>query len=170
MPKRSHKRPRRRTTHGGRRAGAGRKPVLTYLQQINVGAECERLWREAAEKTALAPYEKCADESGIRDEQRRLTDIPIQLRATKQANPPGSVLMTVGEILEEVSQEIDKALPHGRVISIPLRRPKGQRAVVIAHAIDWCRQTYGVNITQRRVDDCWKLYRTWLSRSRENKT
>jgi len=36
--------------------GRGRKPVLTRIEKLAVGGECERLWQTLAEQHAMATY------------------------------------------------------------------------------------------------------------------
>jgi hypothetical protein len=167
MAKRRKKRARKRATHvsqrraqhGGKRAGAGRKPALSFFQEIAVGGECERLWLALADRKALAQHDRQIRALGIRDEQGRLNRIPLPLRKMPQEEKRGDGL-TVSETLAEVSQEIDIALAAGRLVSIPLKRPRSSHAKIIARVIEWCVQNYSIKITTRRTEHCWKKFRS----------
>ena len=132
---------------------AGRKQVLSLRQRIVVGAECERLWRKLAEESAWARYENQPETIALRTEQRADL-IPVGLRRRSQ------------ESLAEIKADIEDALDgRGRFVSIPIKRPKGRRALVIKKAIGWCRRKYRIDITARRAEACWKEYRQFVSKN-----
>src|SRR5712691_8357915 len=107
--------------HGGARAGAGRKRVLSWRQRIAVGAECERLWQEAVESRARAHYEQDPRVREIRLEQSRTGLIPLSLKKT------------TGKLsLLEIEDEIETILDgRSRLVSIPVKRPWGTRPRII---------------------------------------
>jgi hypothetical protein len=158
--------------HGGPRPGSGRKPVLTFAQEIAVSAEYERLWGEAGEIAAYAKYygtKKAEADKKIEVLQRQnLTllhkKLPRHLRWHRSA-----VQQKIGRIKQELDRagaEIDKI---GRRLSLPLKRPKGLRAHVTAQTIARCKKKYGIEITARRVADCRAKYRRFLKQSRRAK-
>lgn len=132
----------------------GRRQVLSLLQRIAVGGECERLWRALAEKSAVDRYENQPETIALRIEQRRTDLIPVRLRRRSQ------------ESLADIRADIEDVLDgRSRFVSIPVKRPKGLRADVIRKAIGWCRRKYRIDITSRRAEACWKEYRRFVSQS-----
>ena len=143
----------RARTHGGTRAGAGRKRALSWRQLISVGAECERLWREAAEEGAFAQYEQDPRVKEIRIEQGRSELIPQRLRRTRSGK----------ESMRDIEDDIETILgDRRRAVSIPVKRPWGARSRIIERARAWCRDRYGLNVTARRVEAGWDAYRDFL--------
>jgi DUF438 domain-containing protein len=134
------------STHGGKRPGAGRQPVLTHLQRQQVGAECENRWDAEAKETTrnkilqkVGAYHKRLEEMNIRSGR------------------------TATETVEEVSDDIDAALV-SRTVSV--KRPRGKKAKFIEEGRNFCRDRYGIDITARTAKACWDEYRQWLAKRR----
>jgi hypothetical protein len=147
--------------HGGRRAGAGRKPVLGLVDRISVGAEFERRWLEVQEAEAEAKYDMVARNADAQHEiekhQERLRDARVHLTQPQQKN-------IAKKRWKEVDASLDKI---GRSRSMPLKRPKGQRAAVINNVVDWWNERFpGSEITPRYVAECIVEYREFLRDSK----
>jgi hypothetical protein len=135
---------------GGRREGAGRKRVLDPIQAILIGIECEKRWERLARKQALQKNQNRPDIQQVRVHQARLGTIPVKLRRRS----------SVAETLAEVGEDIGSLLPKGRFRAIPIKRPYGARARIIADVIEWYLKRTGRRLTARRVDECWDRHRT----------
>ena len=136
--------------HGGKRAGSGRPPQLSFRRRTQIGIWCEEL---VSVKTDERRQELLARRLGaeeIRCEQTRF-------RSASAGH--GDSPLTPTETMEDASTEIDAAAgPHAR--RLRLRKPKGlRRAIVRLVAAE-------AQISERLVDQCWKEYRAWLRNSR----
>ena len=129
----------KKNPRGGRRDGAGRRPVLTEMERIAVGARCERLWleeREVGENAAIASATR-----NLRAEHREAANVPVSERAAWiKANR-----LDHEENVEEALQ-LDRVILQ-RVIG---KRPKGKRKAIIAQVAS------ERNISKRLVKTCWK--------------
>jgi hypothetical protein len=96
--------------HGGRRSNAGRKPLLSLGERLEVGSICEKKWDDLAREAAESRLDKRAEADGIREEQGRLQKIQEQWgRSAAGRKSYAAEVLSVAEILEEVSGEIDAA-------------------------------------------------------------
>ena len=62
----------------------------------------------------------------------------------------------------EITEGIDDITKHAgrkRAVSIPLKRPYGAKAKLIAEVIAACREKYGLTITPSKAAECWKEYK-----------
>ena len=149
-------RPCERPAHGGKRIGAGRKPILTWIQRFEIGSMCEQLWRDLAVKNAKERHAKSQVALNVRGHQDRAQIVPITHR--KKA--------TARETVSEISGDIDDLLNHRRLQSLPLRRPRNARAQIMEQVIGKFSRTQRIAITFRRVEACWKEYRAFEARHR----
>src|SRR5271169_3690838 len=101
-----------KNSHGGRRLNAGRKQSLSFEERMKIGSFCEAKWSAISEAAAWSEYESQPYIVDIREEQRRLSAIPVKLRIDPNSSPAGksSEPLTVAERIDEVSQEIDAVL------------------------------------------------------------
>jgi hypothetical protein len=67
--------------HGGKRSGAGRKPVLTLHEGLSVGGECEHYWRAIA--LDQAKERRRNRNAAVRSAQARAEMTPLRLRKTR---------------------------------------------------------------------------------------
>lgn len=82
----------------------------------------------------------------IRDEQARTELVPIFSRKGRRS-------------VRDISEGIDEITGKRRLVSIPIKRPYGVKAKVIADAIEWCRLEFGQIITPSKAVECWKKYK-----------
>jgi hypothetical protein len=145
--------------HGGRRAGAGRKSggKLNLMERIVIGAEFDREWRKVQEAEGRDKYYTVArnadDQHEIERQQEKLRDARAHLTQPQQKN-----------IAKKRWKKVDAALDKiGRPRSMPLKRPRGQRATVTAEVVNWWNQQFPKKrITARYVKTCHDEYRKFL--------
>jgi hypothetical protein len=139
--------------HGGYRVRSGRKPILTAPQQLAISSWCEHQWRQLAEKRALTAYQ--AKTQGIRAAQDRTALVPLRSRK--------------GKNLSEIREDIDNAVSKRtgglkRYTTIPVKRPRNQRAKIIRAGIARCWKEYAVHVKPRLIDSYWDKHRRELRR------
>jgi hypothetical protein len=130
-------------SRGGARPGAGRKGLRGY-EKLLIGAECERRWDELAEREALERYGADQVTQAIRLEQSRADLIPEKLRRSAK------------DTLADIKEDIDDITGGARRVTIPIKRPYGSRASIIAEVITFVGQTYGVHVSVSQVTESWK--------------
>jgi hypothetical protein len=142
-----------------------------------LGMACEDLWLRLKERKAWAEYRNQPHVKDIHQERVALSDaLPrdVPLSAELHVSTEGLIISwperrlfrrsgrTIGEKIEEVSVGINDILDHagrGRLASIPLKRPKGERDRVRRIVIRWARCAHHIVVSSRRVADCWEQYR-----------
>jgi hypothetical protein len=138
---------------GGKRAGAGRPPLITYSERLKIGARCERLWREVGQAK-----EKAAVDAAIPTALRyleRAKGIPIGKRKKWLKSQDGrDYLGDVDSALveDQYGEGAKRKKPSHRLV-IGYRRPKGVRKQIM----DQVAAQFG--ITPRMVESCWKEFR-----------
>lgn len=131
---------------GGARSGAGRKSKLTSFEALAVGGYCETLWQQAAEDQAMARYEADPTTKNVRQEQVRSDLIPKSRGGKRRMNP-------------DITESIDDITAGKRAVSIPLKRPYGARAKILADVVEHCRVEYGRIISPSKAAECWKQFK-----------
>lgn len=152
------------TQHGGKRPGAGRPRVLSRLQRLMVGAECENWWKAEEKETT---HKKIIEKTGAY--HKRIDEIPLKTRRGRIAK----------QSIEEASADIDAALkplvigsaaPPDLILfalrdrTVLGKRPSGKKAEVIEAGRTFCRDRYRIAITARLAKTCWGEYRQWLAK------
>lgn len=149
-------------SHGGAGRGQGRKKAVDDpINRIAAGSKCEELWNQRTVNQALEKYEREPITEMIRTAQSRASLIPLRHRKS------GSAQAT----LEDVRGDIEAALVSrrsSRFIQIPLVRLKNAKAQVIAEAISWFKETYGIELTPFRMRRCWDEYRAFADQLRKS--
>ena len=153
-----------RKAHGGRRSNAGRKPLLSLGERLEVGSICEKKWDDLAREAAESRLDKRAEADGIREEQGRLQKIQEQWgRSAAGRKSYAAEVLSVAEILEEVSAEIDeivKGRGASRMFSVPLRRPQRSKDRVLQEVSELTTAATGKQISKRMVKTCWDEFRS----------
>lgn len=163
----------KKSTHGGKRSGAGAPRVVDYLERIAIGAEVENRLNDVAQSEAIERIKqkrlKLAIKSqnvGQADAEKLLSRIeeihaelvmlgpPKRRRETKLADRDESE--RIGDVRENI------AATGGAFFSEPLMRPKGSRGKIIARVAEWASQKYALSIKPSFVEDCLKEYRAFL--------
>jgi hypothetical protein len=151
--------------HGGRRSGAGRKPVLHLWDRIAVGAEFEQRWLEAQKDEAWDKYYAV----------RRYADAELKIEKIQQDNRNMYANLTQphhkGVVRKRLLANRQKLMQIDRWHSALLKRPKGQRAAVIDDVVEWWNERFpGSEITPRYVAKCIVEYRELLVRDSKTPT
>jgi hypothetical protein len=124
-----------RPPHGGKRAGAGRKPKWSFDDVLAVGQMCEARWRAAE----VAEFEKnnatmFSEQSDITSHQ--VSDMEVEL--------------------ECLNEQLSGAPTQNPVFSISKKPPRGTRKKVLEEvAAKFC-------ITVKQADNLWQEYRRFL--------
>jgi hypothetical protein len=150
---------------GGKRAGAGRKPVTDSFGRVMIGAECEKrfgsIWQEARDRVW------CERAAEVRAAQQEFKDVPVADRAAFRNSQRGH------ELAEEVEQAIravrntpDWVEQTNRVFSPSAPRPKGHKARICQEVAAEYSARWHVHLTTRFVRECWDFYRRFERETR----
>lgn len=134
---------------GGKRDGAGRPRVLSEIQSIEIGAFCENEWNGERHKEGFGGFD--ALPSRPKTFADLVKTIPEGLSVAKQM---------------AARQQIGRAVfgDRSRVYRVRLPRPRGGnvRRDIMRAGVAYAREKFGVEITERLVETCWKNYRAFL--------
>lgn len=145
---------------GGKREGAGRKPVLDAWERLAVGAACEALWREAW----AAAYREAVDRATarLRREWARAQAIPPETRAQWLRGQEG------GDYIDDVDfarredagmADADIDLEAPRLLRVRPPRPKGKRQGIVEQVAWQKTEALGRTVSARMATECWKEFR-----------
>ncbi|GGK28212.1 hypothetical protein [Salinarimonas ramus] len=158
--------------HGGARSNAGRKPVLEPLQRVLVGAWCQQI-QDAASAAAADSRMRNEVLQRWKSAEPSLSDIDIWAyfiehwaniqRLAKEGKLPEGFTRTQefedDQLEHEVAEFRNRRKLLGSVQKRVLKRPKGIRNSIIAEISRRASEEFGVLVTRRLVDECWKEYR-----------
>jgi hypothetical protein len=147
-----------RPPHGGKRAGAGRKPKWSFDDVLAVGQMCEARWRAAE----VAEFEKnnatmFSEQSDITSHQVSAREVPIPDRRAWLKSESGERHRDDMEVeLECLNEQLSGAPTQNPVFSISKKPPRGTRKKVLEEvAAKFC-------ITVKQADNLWQEYRRFL--------
>ena len=141
--------------HGGKRKGAGRKPILTLHQEIVIGQTCERL----LESAALRAFNRRK-----RDLFENQTELSYHWKSVNKLTLDRRGELVKTELLQYYEDNIEAELklfqPYKamdqkapRLLRISKRPPKGTRGKVIAGASKIFK------LKPSQIDNIWQKYR-----------
>lgn len=141
---------------GGARAGSGRKPVLGYLEQLDVGAEYERRWsraKQAREDKALAAVYAATEYPCLVSNAEA---IPLDERADWIASYEGEDHRDDVEGVLREMQGIDAMSDQtpSRLRTITVARPYGLRAEIERDVAAWATERFDRPVSVRMVRSC----------------
>ncbi|WP_143274212.1 hypothetical protein [Bradyrhizobium canariense] len=143
--------------------GRGRKPILSWVEKLTVGGECNRLWWELADQQAKAKHWSQPHQRLVKKQQSDLVAAPVDVRDHKVwKDGVRRASAEIAEILSEAGA--------ARLTVIHLKRPYGKRTEILDAAIRWCAAKYGKTISQRRAQDCWDEYSATMKRLQSEPT
>jgi len=150
----------RTARRGGTRQGAGRKPILTDEQRLQIGAAIHRrLWRRTRVEFARAVDAKFADDD-LATLWAGLNKIPVADRHK----------VDVDDVrLADIKVEIEEGGLHGRrYFSGPRRVAPRIRGPIVRSVARAATRLFGVSISPRTAERCLEEYRALDARfSRE---
>jgi hypothetical protein len=142
---------------GGKRPGAGRKPRLTELERLRVGALCERLHRN--ERQAALSEDIREATYNVQDEFNDgiISQIPLSKRKEFAESEIGQIFQDEVRFALALDQglspeEAEEAHPP-RQLHVSSRRPKGVRREIISAVAE------SLSIPEWLVDECWQDFR-----------
>ena len=142
-------------SHGGKRAGAGRKLKWSFDDVLAVGQMCEARWRAAE----VVEFEKnkatrLSEQSDIASLHVSSGEVLIPDRRTWLKSESGERHRDDMEVeLECLNEQLSGALTQNRVFSISKKPPRGTRKKVLEEvAAKFC-------ITVKQADNLWQAYR-----------
>lgn len=150
---------------GGRRIGAGRKPVLTELEKLWVGGECEARWRSKTQEKSRARFEAhCED---LVEAHKRIQAVRLEERRNRASNPNplGSGEDRLDELVADVREEIASANlargenPNNRLWSYRIIRPYDESPGIIAEVAKLASEQLGRKVSTRMVERAWDKFR-----------
>lgn len=160
---------RRAERRGGKRIGAGRPPALTdEIERWGVGAWCEE---ESAKLVKAAIDTKISSIPRIAALDRERERILDREKNTgpgrgKYAEPLASYRKRALKRIEiDLARAFKKTLGSKRKFSVKVARPYALRPKILSAAVAHFRTQYGLHLSPRLVDQCWKEFRQlqrWL--------
>ena len=141
---------------GGRRPGAGRKRKWDFWFRLQIGQDCENLYRKAIEKKfAEEQRTLLTKHSRLSIEFQRAQDVEVELRSEWLEQEDGGdqyLWDVVGEI-EQLNIIYKNQDLENRVFSLPVRPRRGTRKAIIKQI------AAKYSPTANQVDNLWQAYR-----------
>jgi hypothetical protein len=138
---------------GGARRGAGRKPILTDLQRLKIGAAIDRrLWRKTRTDFVRSVDAKFAD-----DDLRALW---ARLQATPDIDRRKVDPNALADLLADIEAEIEEGGLQGqRRFRGPIRVAPGIRKPIIRSVARAASRLYCASVSERTAERCLEEYR-----------
>ena len=142
---------------GGKRAGAGRKRILTDCQEGWIGARCAELWEAELEKARAKAFEALAP--AYLEEVAKAQSVPIDQRAQWLRSQAFEYHQDdIDSAIREDQGITDEEVEASRFVRIIPKRPYGRRAAIIAQVAAEASARYGTPIKASFVADAWKQF------------
>jgi len=143
---------------GGRREGAGRPANLDYFEALAIGAKADRLAERWATRRAhrnirqrlkaTEYFELVADANAVPIKERQ--EWLHSYAAEYHSDDIDGAIAYLGELESRTAS---------RLLSEPVTQVYGSRRRVIRVVMRWAAWRYKTDVTESRVDRCWKHYR-----------
>lgn len=158
---------------GGSRLNAGRKPLLTNLERLWVGVQCEDAFRAAAQAKQQAEVDRVFAQSDYAAVIAKVQAIPVHLRfawlQSEEFEQHRDDVELESHAIAGTDMDEGQAAP--RIVTIPPQKPTGVRRNIIATvAEDWSKRI-GKPISKSTVTRCWEEARAMhraITESEEN--
>jgi hypothetical protein len=150
-----------KSRRGGKRQGAGRKPILSAVERLDRGADVNARLLGATQAWVRARVEANYERYNLKEKWARVHSIPVaeRQRWSQRSTDDGS---TAGDAVFDVRDAI-RAAGSKKVVVSPGRAGYRLRCQIIATvAADWSRDL-GQNISPRFVERCLEEYRAFES-------
>ncbi|HEV2604072.1 MAG TPA: hypothetical protein VGU24_10475 [Microvirga sp.] len=146
--------------HGGRRAGAGRKPNFDFYERLWIGIEYER-HAAAAAKAHADEHARATDPTleYINDLYEQIQDVSIEERQKRlrKKRPIGEGDHNLDNLVGDLRAWLEKR--GSRWIPAP-RRIYGQRKAILQAVAAAASEQFGVPVSPRFVEACHEEYRS----------
>lgn len=141
--------------HGGKREGAGRKRKWSFQDVLQVGQACETRWRREVKRTINANLENFLEDTELPELWKQAERVPVDQRKDwlESEEGGGAHVHDIASEIEELPSTNDGNSPHGRMISVSGRPPRGTRKRVIQEV------AHALGLTTVQVDNLWQEYR-----------
>lgn len=151
---------------GGKRAGAGRQPNLTPIEELEVGAACEQRWLAIIEASITTVQAEYFLKSDYIQQMATVNSTPIEDRS---AYLQSSAFEQHQDDVEFARREMTGMAPDDPalapvVVTLSAKRPKGPRAKILKEIAEATTQRLGKPITLRTIETAWKRYRSLRTR------
>jgi hypothetical protein len=146
-------------THGGKRTGAGRKPILDELERWIIGAKCERMWREECRKKEDDAIAEVTDH--VREDWDRARAIPQSARADwlEREQEDGNPHTDGVRVALQVMQKLDGNAEPNRALTVKAGKPQGKQTEIVQRVALEESDQRGIEVKARLVRECWKEFR-----------
>lgn len=138
---------------GGARQGAGRKPILTGLQRLKIGAAIDRrLWRKTRADFVRSVDAKFADDD--------LRSLWARLQATPDVSRRKLDPDALADLFADIEAEIEEGGLQGqRHFQGPTRVAPGIRGPIVRSVARAACRLYRVSVSERTAERCLEEYR-----------
>lgn len=152
-------------SRGGVRSGAGRKPALTALQRMSLGADCEsRFNRYAAAKLDAAVASALDRQPEYDAMMKEVHSIPVGERAdwlsSEAASDHRDDVEGIMRSQFRVPDDFDG--PVGRGIHVRVTKPYGVKRAIIDEVAAEAALSLGISVSSRLVRECWDEFRKYV--------
>jgi hypothetical protein len=151
----------KKSKHGGRRLGSGRKQKWSFNEVLKIGHACEKRW-QAAQAIAFKKRmsELSSEKSDLKYLWNHAASIPVPDRRAWRESEDGNThssdvkneLIALSAQVGDAEQKSDVASPNA-VISISTKPPPGSRKRIIEEV------SVEFEITAKQTDNIWQQYR-----------
>lgn len=144
---------------GGKRPGAGRKPSLTWEEQLIVAGECEKRWHSLIEDKRKAMLDALMRKADYRELVRRAREVPVAERPSWRTTYEGEDHAddVVGAIRAMRGMPADSEEEPSRVFHLAPSRPYRARAAIKETVAKWASEKFGKSVSLRTVESCWTM-------------
>lgn len=134
---------------GGKRVGAGRKPILDLEGRLRVGGRCESVQRRIVDARVDQQLVDDIAETNLPEFWRWVNAIPV----------PDRKAFLASAVFRDHQSSIQSERERLSRTSIDGRYGIGSR--VVREVTDWAVSVFGLRLKPTFVRDCWEEYRTF---------
>ena len=135
---------------GGKRLGAGRKPILDCDGRLGVGIRCEFILNRIATARAELQLADDLSQTNLQEFWKWVNSIPVPKRKAFLASP---VFRDHQASIAAEREKLNLTQTNGRY---------GVRRRVIREVTAWAEHQFGHRLRASYIEDCWIEYRGFL--------
>ncbi|WP_146187818.1 hypothetical protein [Caulobacter sp. HMWF025] len=152
---------------GGRRANAGRRPILSEWQRLCIGVDCEHLWGEAG-KDKIKSMQRAFEAAGeLTTEQSEFKRNYVAQRGNISPTDYDAYQQAISDSIwigaGRSALELDQLPRSPRMLRFVTSRPYGQRAEIIERVRREWSEAIGRRLSASIVKKCWEYHRAQLN-------